>query len=63
MKPEELTEEQKAKLKACRDSDELMSMLGSMGIELTDEQLDTVAGGAMWETCPKEHCNCKAMFI
>ncbi len=63
MKPNELTDEQKAKLKSCKDTDELMSALGTMGIELTDEQLDAVAGGAVWETCPKEHCNCQAMFL
>ena len=55
MKPEELTEEQKTKLKSCKDSDELMSALGSMGIELSDEQLDVVAGGAAfgekWDQC------------
>ncbi len=65
MKPEELTEEQKTKLKSCKNTDELMSMLGTMGIELTDEQLDAVAGGAGvgWQTCEKESCNCKVMFL
>ena len=52
MKPEELTAEQKTKLKSCKDTDELMSALGTMGIELTDEQLDAVAGGNDWYECP-----------
>ena len=34
MKPNELTDEQRAKLMACRDSAELRSMLGEMGIVL-----------------------------
>ena len=51
MKLNELTEEQKAKLKSCTDSKELMSALGEMGIELTDEQLDAVAGGKEWYKC------------
>ena len=51
MKLNELTEEQKAKLKSCTDSKELMSALGEMGIELTDEQLDAVAGGKEWYRC------------
>ena len=51
MNANDLTEEQMAKLKSCRDSKELMSMLNSMGIELTDEQLDAVAGGEKWYQC------------
>ena len=42
MRPEELTGEQKAKLKSCRDTAELQAMLNTMGIGLTDEQLETV---------------------
>ena len=53
MKPNELTDEQKAKLKSCKDTDELMSALGTMGIELTDEQLDAVAGGEKWDQCKR----------
>ena len=60
MKPEELTDEQKAKLTACRSSDELMSALSGMGIELTDEQLDAVAGGGSWGGC--EGYNCTYFF-
>lgn len=45
MKPDELTDEQKAKLQSCKDPAELQSMLNSMGIELTDEQLEAAAGG------------------
>ena len=56
MKPEELTAEQKEKLKSCKSTDELMSELGTMGIELTDEQLDAVAGGGKWDGCSKHSC-------
>ena len=51
MNPNELTDEQKAKLKSCKDSAELQSMLNGMGVELTDEQLEAAAGGENWE-CP-----------
>ena len=51
MKLTDLTEEQKAKLKSCKDSEELLSMLGSMGLELTDEQLEAAAGGGDWYSC------------
>ena len=51
MKPIDLTEDQKAKLKSCKDSAELKSMLNGMGIELTDEQLEKAAGGQDWNSC------------
>ena len=57
MKLNELTEEQIAKLKSCRDSGELMSELSMMGIELTDEQLNTVAGSGEWYSCDSFKCN------
>ena len=52
MKPIDLTEDQKAKLKSCKDSAELKSMLNDMGIELTDEQLEEASGGGKWYNCP-----------
>ena len=42
-----LTDEQKAKAKACKTSDELLKLAGEEGIELPDEVLDAVAGGAL----------------
>ena len=42
---EHLTEKQKAKAKACKNSDELMKLAGEWGIELPDEVLEAVAGG------------------
>ena len=57
MHPSELTDEQKAKLKSCKDSAELQSMLNTMGIELTDEQLEAAAGGSTWHDCSQlDHC-------
>ena len=40
-----LTDEQKEKVKACRDGKELIALLGEMGVVLPDEALDAVAGG------------------
>lgn len=40
-----LTDEQKEKVKACKDMNELTALLGQMGVELPDELLDAVAGG------------------
>ena len=43
-----LTDEQKAKAKECKNMDELMALAGSMGVELTNELLDIVSGGAVY---------------
>ncbi len=41
-----LTDEQKEKAKACKSMDELTVLAGKLGVELPDEMLDAVAGGA-----------------
>ena len=43
-----LTEEQIAKVKACKSQEELLSLAKDEGIELTEEQLKAVSGGASW---------------
>ena len=40
-----LTEEQKAKAKACKTTKELFDFLAEAGVELPDEALEKVAGG------------------
>ena len=40
-----LTDEQKEKETTCKNSDELNTCLGELGVALPDELLDTVAGG------------------
>ena len=60
MSPNELTEEQKTKLKSCKDSAELKSMPSDMDVELTDEQLEAASGGDDWDpcfnVCPNDQC-------
>ena len=41
-----LTDEQKEKAKACKTMEELTAFLGELGIAMTDEALDAVAGGS-----------------
>ena len=53
-----LTEEQIAKVKACRNNEELLALAKAEGIQLTDEQLNAVSGGGLicstpTFTCPK----------
>lgn len=53
-----LTKEQIEKVKACKSQDELLKLAKEENIELTDEQLAAVSGGACTntaygKTCPK----------
>lgn len=53
-----LSEEQIAKLKRCRGSEEMLKLAKEEGIELSDEQLEAVNGGscaAPLPLCPR--CN------
>ena len=51
-----LTDEQIAKVKACKNQEELLKLAKEEGIELTDEQLEAVSGGICTSTpdfvCP-----------
>ena len=42
-----LTEEQIAKIKECKNHEELLALAKAEGIELTDEQLATISGGGV----------------
>lgn len=52
-----LTEEQIAKIKACKNTEEVLSVAKEEGVELTEEQLEAVSGGCSEDsnpiTCPK----------
>ena len=45
MEFENLTEEQKAKIRACETPEELVQLAMDEDVELSDEQLDAVSGG------------------
>ena len=40
-----LTKEQIAKVKACKNQEELLKLAKAEGVELTDEQLTAISGG------------------
>ena len=44
-----LTDEQKAKAKACKTPDELVKLAAEEGIELPDEVLEAVSGGYLFQ--------------
>lgn len=50
MEYNDLTEEQKEKARACKTPEELVALAREEGVELSDEQLEVVAGGA-WNDC------------
>jgi hypothetical protein len=45
-----LSEEQIAKIKACKTTEEMLAVAKEEGVELTDDQLEAVSGGACTET-------------
>ena len=50
-----LSEEQIARVKACKNPEEIMSLAKQEGVELSEEQLAAVSGGGCFSTnkCPK----------
>ena len=66
-----LTDEQKEKAKSCNSSEELVAFAQEEGIDLTDDQLDAVSGGATWngcwnrctEDCPSNCCVCPQVGV
>ena len=53
---EGLTEEQIAKAKACKNSEELLQLAKAEGIQLNDEQLEAVSGGGCLVTTVTIKC-------
>lgn len=53
-----LTEEQVAKVKACKSQEEILKVAKEEGIELTDEQLEAVSGGCGTESPPLQCPGC-----
>ena len=54
MSYESLSPEQQERAKACKSPEELAALAEKEGFELTDEQLDGIAGGFI--ECPKDYC-------
>lgn len=61
---ENLTDEQKDKVRGCKTPEELLALAKEEGYELSDAELEGIAGGGFWgdgdcklfeEDCPN-HC-------
>ena len=55
MKIDGLTEDQKAKARACKTPEEMLMLARDEGYELTDEELEGISGG--WNTCNADSCS------
>lgn len=52
-----LNEQQIARVKACKNAEELLALAKAEGVELTDEQLADINGGCFTDTSTKcPHC-------
>ena len=51
----DLAPELKEKARACKNGEELVALAQAEGVELSDEQLEAVAGGAFWD-CSGNYC-------
>ena len=54
----DLTPEQQEKAKACKTAEDLLGLAKEEGYELSDADLDAVAGGASWyeDDCTEDDC-------
>ena len=49
---DDLTDDQKAKARACKTPDEMLDLAKQEGFELSDDELDAVSGGGWcWDDC------------
>ena len=55
MEFENLTDEQKELVKACKSPEELLALAQQEGYELSDAELEAVSGGDLWE-CFADGC-------
>ena len=59
MKLEDLTPEQQEKAKGCKTTEELFALAEAEGIELSDSELEAIAGGEEWYSlCEDNEGNC-----
>ena len=60
---EGLSEEQIAKIKACKSQEEIMQLAKKEGVELSEEQLEAVSGGGCSNTPKCLFCNSERVLV
>ena len=53
MKFGDLTPEQQEIVNACKTPEDMLAAAKDEGYELSDEELDKIAGGSFWNRCPE----------
>ena len=55
---ESLTDEQRQQARECKTPEEMLALSKKWGVQLSDEELDSISGGSMWSNdcnlCPKD---------
>ena len=59
MKLEDLSPELQEKVRACKSKEELAKLAESVGVKLSDNELDAVAGGICKKDCPWHGAICR----
>ena len=61
MNSSDISPEQLERAKACKSPEELLAVAREEGYELSDDQLEAIAGGGVWDgtgdSCKEEHCD------
>lgn len=57
MNNQNLTDTLMEKARACKTSEELSALAAEVGVELSDDELEGVAGGSWATDCSKEDCD------
>ena len=60
---DDLTPEQRERVKACKSAEELVALAKEYGVELTDEQAASVSGGDNEWYCPCNQPGAYACYI
>ena len=58
-----LTKEQIAKIKACKNQEEMLKVAKEEGVELTNNQLEAISGGCGTHTMPCPGCGSRTYTI